>query len=458
MSVDAPDAPSSSDAVVISADASNVPADAVTSGDAGHTFAWEPAQNIENDPLNPSYTPVVAVDPVNEHVYVAWDEPATVKVKRWNRTTATWEKTVIVENRGAPDSPPGIGVDAKGNVILIWGQNTGTASVDGLWTSHSSDGVTWSAATRITADRSFDVHLAVARNGTARAVYNKYINGWPLYTAYYDGTGWTELAKTLDANPNSDDSLAQLAVSGTGDGLLIFFQGWALMGVSLTGQTVGALTVMDPDYDTVSLIDPSIAFNRKGQGMVVWGQWASGANTTLLGRTYSAGTGWSNVLPPITSSPTVASTGIALDEQGDATLVWQQHLQAGDNLVGMHGSPTGAWGDITPIETDNVAGRLDLITEYGYPSLAIDGNGNVLAVWRKDLSTSSTTTFGAYGTRYAGGSWLPQAKLGQKAGLDITGLSVAVADSGFGAAAFIYQSQDASTDPDIDNVMVAFFR
>jgi hypothetical protein len=192
--------------------------------------------------------------------------------------------------------------------------------------------------------------------------------------------------------------------------------------------------------------------------MVVWGQWANGANTSLLGRTYSAGMGWSNILPPITASPTVASTGIALDEQGDATLVWQQHLQAGDNLVGRHGSPTGTWGDVTPIETDNVAGRLDLITEYAYPSLAIDGNGNVLAVWRKDLSTSTATTFGAYGTRYAGGSWLPQAKLGQKTGLDITGLSVAVADSGFGAAAFVYQSQDASTDPDVDNVMVAFFR
>ncbi len=437
-------------------DTSLSPADVTVGPEtAGHTPAWEPAQNVENDPINPSYQPVIAVDPVNEHVYVAWDEATTVKVKRWNRVTAAWEKTVTVETRGNPVTP-GIGVDASGNVLLIWGQNTGVASVDGVWTSRSTDGSSWSPAARITADPSFDVHLAVARNGTAHAVYNKQGSGWPLFTAYYDGTGWTENPTSLDPNPNFFDSEARIALTGTGDGLLLFRNGWGVAGAVLTGQSFSTPTVLDPNYETVTAYDQSIAINRKGQGMVLWTE-AVSSNTVLLGRTYDPAVGWSSVLPPIVTAQTVAATAVALDEQDNATLLWQQNTGNGDNLVGMHGSPTGPWSEVTALETDNIAGSLGLTTEYARPSAAIDGNGNVLAVWRKEVSTS-TTTFGAYATRYAGGSWLPEAKLGLKTGFDIAGLSVSVADSGFGAATFLYQTDKTTSDTDVDNVMVAFFR
>jgi hypothetical protein len=447
--------PEVADTVVARADGGDAPADVITDSEVGHTPAWEPAQNIENDAINPSFEPVIVVDPVSEHVYVAWDEATAVKVKRWNRATATWEPTITVETRGDPVSPA-IGVDGSGNVLLLWGQNTGAASVDGVWVSRTTDGSSWSPAARITADPSFEVRLAVARNGTAHAVYNKQQNGWPLYTAYYDGVGWTENPTTLYPNTTFYDSDARLALSGTGDGLLVFRKDWGIAGTVLTGQSFSTPTMLDPNYETVTAYDQSIAINRKGQGMVVWTE-ASGSNTLLLGRTYDPGLGWSSVMPPIVTAQTVEATAVALDEQNSATLLWQQNTTGGANLVAMHGSPTGPWGEVTALETDNIAGKLGLTTERAQPSVAIDTGGNVLAVWRKEVSASATT-FGAYATRYAGGSWLPQAKLGLKTGLDIGGLSVSVADSGFGAATFFYLTDSTPSDPDAYNVFVAFFR
>ena len=458
---DAPDAPTPADAADTTlgpVDTTLGPVDTTPAVEVGHTPTWEPAQNIEKDSLNSSYAPVVAIDPVNEHVYVAWEESTTIKVKRWNRVTAAWEKTITVENRGGPNSPS-IGADTKGNVIVVWGQNSNgsTPSTDGLWVSQTTDGVVFSPPTRITPDPSFDSVLAVARNGTAHVVYSKQggSGGWPVFTAYYDGTGWTENPTTLDANPYFTDSRPRLALSASGDGLLIFRRGWGTVGTALTGQTFTPPLSMDLDEDA-SVYHAAVAMNRKGQGLVVWSS-PSGGGQALLARTYTPAVGWSSPSPPIVTSDTVASPAVALDEQGMATILWQQEiLSGGANMMGIHGSTSGSWSDVALLETDNKSGTLT--TPDAYPMVAIDQNGDVLAVWRKDLSTSTTTTFGAYATRFAGGSWLPQAQLGLKTGLIVPDVQVAVADWGFGAAAFNYIAEDATSEAAAYNVHVAFFR
>jgi len=240
--------------------------------------------------------------------------------------------------------------------------------------------------------------------------------------------------------------------------LLIYGKDWGIAASTLTGQTFTAPIMLDPNYETAAGYDHCLAVNRKGEGMVIWTE-ASGSNTVLLGRTYRPGQGWGSVLQPIVSASHVGGTGLALDEQGIATVLWQQPLTSGGaNLLAKRGPSSGPWGEATPLETDNVAGRLGLVTEYAFPSVALDASGNVLAVWRKDRSTESATTYGAYGTRFAGGSWLPEAKLGMKTGFDISGLAVSVADSGFGAATLNYFPQDGAADSDSYNVHVAFFR
>lgn len=452
LTVDVADAtPAVPDGPLVLADGAN-PGEA---GEAGHVPGWEPAQNIENDIINRSYYPVVAVEPVSENVYVAWSENVAVKVRRWNRTSGTWEKTMVPETRGSPQDVT-IGADAKGNIILAWGQ--GDSSLEGVWASRTSDGLSWSPPVHVASRYCWNLRLAVARNGTARAVYTKQAadSSWPLYSAYYDGTSWTENATIVAPDTNNSDQDPNLVVDASGDGILIFdSQSTGVAAVTLTGQTFSAPTTMNPNYSTNYLGSRAIAVNRKGEGVFVWSEYP-GANMGIFARTYNPASGWSSVSPSIVSASSIYSVAAAIDEQDNVTILFQQSISTGANVMGIHGTVSGTWGDVAVLETDNVAGNL--LTEYAFPKLAIDASGNVLAVWRKDLSTSSTTTYGAYASRFSGGSWLPQFQLGQRTGLEVPEQSVSVADSGFGAASFYFRSETTTTDPEAYNAEVAFFR
>jgi hypothetical protein len=72
------------------------------------------------------------------------------------------------------------------------------------------------------------------------------------------------------------------------------------------------------------------------------------------------------------------------------------------------------------------------------------------------------TTYGAYGSRFsvATGTWSPQVKLGQITGLDVVEVSLAVSDQNpaLGAAAFVYMSEDVTTEADAYNAFVSFYR
>jgi hypothetical protein len=461
---DVPPAPDvADDAPPVQPDGPQALTDGGDASEAGHVPGWEPAQNIESDIINASYYPVVAVDPVSEHVYVAWTENTAIKVKRWNRTTGAWEKTIVVESRGGPQNVS-IGADAKGNVLLLWGQTSSAdATLVGLWASRTSDGLAWSSPVRVTSDYTWNIQLAVARNGTARAVYSKQpADGtWPLYSAYYDGTSWTEIPTMVAPNTNYMEHEPRLVVDASGNGILVFYKeddnGYTGVAATVfTGKTFTTPTIMDPNYATAQPDSRAIAMNRKGEGVLVWSE-STGSTVGLSARTYSPTVGWSAVAPPILSSDTIGALAVAMDEQDNVTILLQQQIASGGmNVMGIHGTVTGTWSDIAVLETNNVAGYL--IDEYAMPQLAIDGSGNVLAVWRKDLSTSTTTTYGAYASRYVGGSWLPQFQLGQKTGLEVPLVNVSVADSGFGAATFYFRSDNTTADPDAYNTMVAFFR
>jgi hypothetical protein len=424
-------------------------------------LAWEPTANIQNDPAATCYTPVVTVDPVNEHVYVAWNEEINIRVKRWNRQTAAWGKAITLDDRGSPHSPA-ISADAKGNVMVLWAQDTNgvNSSLDGVWMARTTDGTTWSPPVRIVSAPAWEVVFALARNGTGHAAYSKKSgSNWPLHTAYYDGTAWTENATAVQAEAYSADSEPQIALSALGDGLLIFSKSWGVAGTVLTANTFTTPIMLDPNYQTVSAYNPTISVNRKGEGIVVWTE-SSGSNTIALARAYNPATGWSSPTPPLVTASTVATPAVVLDEQSVVTLVWQQDTKSGGaNMMGKRGTLAGTWSEPTILETDNRAGHSGLVTDYAYPKAAIDGSGNVLIVWRKDLTEGTTSTYGLYATRYASGTWLPQVKLGQKTGFDVPVYSLAVADSGLAAVTFKYTNATATTtDPDSDSTLAALFR
>ncbi|MBN2574738.1 MAG: hypothetical protein JXP73_09240 [Deltaproteobacteria bacterium] len=452
------------------ADATPPPVDSGLESEAGQAPTWHPAENVENDLLSRSFYPSLAVDPVSEHVYVAWEESTAIKVKRWNRGTATWEKTFTIDNRGSPAGAT-LGADGKGNVILAWLQEAmgGDTTLHGVWVSQTADGLSWTSPVHVASGKIYgDPQLAVARNGTARLVYGRQTetNIMPLFTAYYDGVAWTENPDIIDPVDHSSGQDPRLAIDASGNAILVFDKEDgdgkdSVAAVTMTGQTFSDPVILDANtVHYVYLDQRSVAMNRKGEGVVVWSEYT---NTTsydmvMYARSYNPSVGWSSQSPAIVSSGDIYGVRAVMDEQGVVTIAWQQTIASGMmNTMAIRGTLTGTWSDVAVLETDNTTGYL--LTELARPQLAVDASGNVLIVWRKEIDTAELVTYGAYASRYADGAWLPQFRLGQKTGYNVLTLSLSVADSGLGAAAFVYTSNtgDAS-DPDSYNTHVAFFR
>jgi hypothetical protein len=465
-SLDGPgvDAPINSDTAPATPDAAPEP-------DASPPLTWQPATNVENDVVARSFDPAIAVEPLTENVFVAWYESGKVKVLRYDRKVGTWSATKTLEDRGLPYGV-GIGTDANGHIIVAWYQDARASdpALPGVWVSHSSDGTSWSPPQQVVRGTVVtdwggrnSLHLAVARIGIARMSYSLStgMSQVGLYTAYFDGTSWTHNPEPVlrPDSPNSTSPYtadAQLAIGGTGDGVVVFDEynssdaGKAInvAVVNLIGPSRTPPQMLSNDT-TGGIGQRFVSMNASSEAVVVW--WD---DVGLVASTYKPAGTWSTP-QKIKDNGEFLLVATVLDNDGFLTAAWDQAIATGkENVMAIHGKVGGTWSEITPLETDNLA--ADDITELASPRLAVDAHGNVLVTWSKKIND---TTWGAYARRLQGTEWQPQVELGKKSDLQTVDPVVAVADSGFGAAVFEYHDfTGKTTDPDAYNVEVAFCR
>jgi hypothetical protein len=482
-----PDAPAVSDVARLT-DAVEARAD--TGADSFVASTWQPVENIQydsNDPLGSSAgypgEIAVAVDPVYQHVYVMWTDYGfwAVRVRRWNHTTATWEPTRTLENNGSGDpTGPQIGVDGPGHVIAAWRHtfiSTTTEStineMGGVWVSQSTDGVSWSAAKSVTPDRPRNVvelSMAVARNGQARMAFSERPTVSPqtiqLYSAYFDGTTWTTgpdpLAPEVSGDTNYRDP--SVAIADDGSGIVLFTQndsaGHSSVAAStFASATVNGFVILDSNT-TDDLSEMVVAMNRSGRGAVVWGD----SDGAML-RSYSPSTKtW-------TAAENIGKVGlyqsrVVMAQDGTVTVAWSEWVNGFYNVWTLEGTVGGTWTTPMALETDNLSipnnqYSMDTVDRLPEPWLAVDGNGNVLALWSKKTKDTPTHEFAVEARRKLAGKpndWQATTELAKKSILLPKGLSVAVSDAGLGAASYCWGDPDDTNDPDSEQVFVSLLR
>ncbi|MEQ1590738.1 MAG: hypothetical protein ABL902_10345, partial [Gallionella sp.] len=169
---------------------------------------------------------------------------------------------------------------------------------------------------------------------------------------------------------------------------------------SVTWQTAQLL-----ETDTVNAgSNPQVAFNVAGEGMAVWSQ----ANSTVGGiwsSHYVAATGW-GAATLIAAMPTLSGglPQVVMDASGNATVVWQQFdTEQCINIFGFSNPCTGynvwasryvagaGWGTPTKIENNSPDKTFDEL-----PQIAVDVNGNVIAVWESTSFTATTVWANRY--------------------------------------------------------------
>ena len=222
-------------------------------------------------------------------------------------------------------------------------------------------------------------------------------------------------------------------MDANGNAIAVWEQNDALFNPSIwanrytKGVGWGAAALIETS-DTGIAVGPKIAFYANGNAIVVWTQIDAGPRNVNANR-YTVGSGWGTAVK-VETNAAGSSFGaqIAIGTDGTAIAVWQKSDGTRDNIWASRYAPLLGWTTPELIETG--------ANDAGSPRIAIDANGNALAVWQQ----TDGTTVNIWANRYTAGSgWGTAALIETDNAADASSPQIAIAANG-NATAVWYQS------------------
>jgi len=359
------------------------------------SFTWRTAQLLETDNVNAGYNPQVAFNAAGNGMAVWYQADGTVGGIWSSRYVAGtgWQAATLI--RATPTLDAGLAqvvMDANGNATAVWQQRETGANGgrNNIMASRYVEGSGWGTPTGIetndsTAGDDELPQIAIDPNGNVIAVWNLMRAGSTTVWAnrYAVGSGWAVASQIGTGNPNSIDTLPQIAVDGAGNGFAVWQQYngpilniWCNRYVVGTGWGSAAL-ISD---SAMSSRDPKIAADSNGNAIAVWGQF----NPTTLAddifaNRYAVNTGWgtATVIQANTAKNNAYRPKIAFDANGNAMVAWYQYGSFGPYSIWANRYVAGSgWETETLIETNNAGDASNV-------SLGMDSLGNALVVWQQ---------------------------------------------------------------------------
>ena len=227
-------------------------------------------------------------------------------------------------------------VDPNGNAVAVWAQSDGPSA--NIWANRFTPSAGWGAAELIESDNAgsaFSPQVAVDPNGNAVAVWYQ-----------RDGTRTNIWANRF--TPSA---------------------GW------------GAAELIETD-DAAGAFDPKVAVDPNGNGVAVWAQLdGPSASSEIWANRFTPSAGWGAAERIETDDADNAfCPQVAVDPNGNAVAVWTQFDGTRPNIWANRFTPSAGWGAAELIETDDAAGA-------SCARVAVDPNGNAVAVWEQDDGT-----------------------------------------------------------------------
>ena len=148
--------------------------------------------------------------------------------------------------------------------------------------------------------------------------------------------------------------------------------------------------------DLGDALRPDIAIDPNGNAVVVRGQWDA-FRENIWSRRYIPTGGWGTAeLIETDNTNSAHDPRIAVDANGNVVTVWAQSDWARDDIWSNRYTVTDGWGTAERIEIDDTDNAHD-------PRVAVDANGNALAVWthdgvRDNIWSNRYTPDGGWGT------------------------------------------------------------
>lgn len=205
-------------------------------------------------------------------------------------------------------------------------------------------------------------------------------------TTVSDGTkGWSAATQV-----DEQGDAFTVAVGMDADGTAIALSDSASLA---KGSIFARRGVRDRDWDTAEQIDrnvldafvPSLSVNLSGDAIAVWteGLLAVDGRLTIWANRFTAGEGWgSPVRLDRDTEDSASDPDVAVDSNGDGVAVWHQSDGTLENIWASRSVSDGTWSAPELIETNDDG-------HAGDPRIAVDSKGNAIAVWHQFNGTQT---------------------------------------------------------------------
>jgi hypothetical protein len=361
--------------------------------------------------------------------------PITYTVTAEDGTTVTYTVTVTV-NRAwynpagitdniSPDGRraelPQVAMDNNGNAIIVWQQYNGanyqifkSVYKNGVWIHPSN------LTDHISSD-AYDAHnpqVAMDNNGNAIIVWEQN-NGIDsqIFKSEYRGGIWANPVKLADITSpflSGWDLLPHVAMDNNGNAIIVWQQddgaGWQVFKSEYgNGVWTNPLSLTDHiSLDGYSAGSSQVAMDNNGNAIIVWGQ-SDGTNSQIF-KSECRGGIWTN---PSSIADHISLNGqeayspqVAMDNNGNAIIVWDQYNGNGDWRIFKSEYREGVWHNPTNL-ADNISPNG---SDADNPQVAMDNNGNAIIVW----SSNDGTNYQIFKSECNSGIWKNPANITDK--------------------------------------------
>ena len=367
-----------------------------------HTAAigatWGTPGVIESDTAGAVSFPTIAVDATGSAVAV-WTEmdleSGAQRFNLWaNRFTVGqgWGTAEKIENQNGDAVNFTLAVDAHGNAAVGWTQNDSTGTYKDAWVRNYIVGTGWGAVTKLlnvnTDGDAQSMHVVFDAAGNALIAWTQASlpfgsQGYTqdiLTSRYVPNVGWSAAQKINGTrSPSSDPNVG---MDASGNATVVWKAEkpgtagaiWTNRFTPTTGTGTGTWGNAQALSTGIDGQLPTIAVNATGNAVVAW--YATTAFSVLAAH-YTPGQGWSNEETVYHAAQGVfeipAFPQVVIDASGSAIAVWQNFANSRIDIRASRYAPGQGWSS-SPILDSN---SFDAV----YPHIAMDSNGNAVAVW-----------------------------------------------------------------------------
>lgn len=362
-----------------------------TSGDT----QWQTAALVETDDSGDALAPTLAVDP-RGNAFVVWEQastigsggvdPAVVRATRYSAEARTWSTPQNIGSETLRDiGTMRIAVDARGNAIAVWQQET-NAVTGVVWTNrYEAANGTWGSAERLSPDepgpapRPRDPSIVLGENGAGYALFQ--MNGSVRVRRYDPVSGWEAPVTLSRVDVAPFVSLPRATIDSDGNVVAIWWEtldsGEALVSrrfdAASGSWSAPAIIIANQTLD--GAIGLSIDTDRSGNAFAAWNQSDQGDNNLWVSRYSAADDRWGTATPLDVNLGDSLANGVAFDSEGNAALLWTRLNALGEDLlIARYSAATDSWTESIPLVS-----QLDVSS----PQLAFDVNDDLLVIWEQ---------------------------------------------------------------------------